>query len=130
MAGADFQIQLQKMNIKGEYLRRNTSLPDPAIANPKYGLIDPFFVKEGGYLNLEYPLNKNQELLYSIDFLHRTGNLSSGSALTDNSWVLRNRFGYNRYFGSGLIIKINIEYWNFTDFIHEVAVRTGAVFSF
>jgi hypothetical protein len=128
--GAHANVRFKAFTLRGEYLWRRTELStgtQPAL-QLKYGpradgTYYPYFDKEGMYVELEAPIVNRVDAVLRWDGLHRVGNVSRGSALTDDAGVLRYTAGLTIAIYRGLRIKLNGEYYDFRDFKNEIALH-------
>lgn len=133
--GADAYLRLGQLTLRGEYLVRRTELalgtrPEQRF---RYAFTDPsknFFVKDGFYVEAEYPILPSFEVLVRFDGMRRLGNVLASSALRSESAVLRTTVGVNFVVYQGLRLKLSGELWDFSDFDDEVALHAGVVASF
>lgn len=133
--GADAYLRLGQLTLRGEYLVRRTEFalgtrPDQRF---RYAFTDPsknFFVKDGFYVEAEYPIVPSFEVLARFDGLRRVGNVLASSSLRSDSAVLRTTVGVNFVIYQGLRLKLSGELWDFSDFDDEVALHAGVVASF
>ncbi len=127
--GADLGFRLNKTNLRFEYLARRQDLDVTDQSRFKY-LSSPsadYFVKHGGFAELEVPLTSRFDLIGRGDFLARTGNVLKGSALQANSAILRYTIGTAFTIERGLRAKLSTEYWSFSDL--DLAGRRNALSS-
>lgn len=129
IAGADAHLRIHGLALRAEGLRRFTDFAVPAEAgalrfDPRGRSVD-FFVKDGFYVEAEYPFSPFFEAFGRVDGLHRYGNLPSGSLLRRRSAVLRYTPGVNFVFHPGLRLKLSAELWDFSDFADELALHAG-----
>lgn len=133
--GADLYLRIEQLTVRAEYLIRRTEFamgtrPDQRF---RYAFTDPsknFFVKDGFYVEAEYPIVPNFEVLARFDGMRRAGNVPAGSALRSESAILRTTLGVNFVIYQGLRIKLSGEFWDFSDFDDELAIHAGVVASF
>jgi cytochrome c553 len=124
--GADATVRLAMLIFRGEYARRKTDL-DPNAAGYPYALKDPFFVKEGYYVELEHPLGKYLNLVYRYDDLKRTGTPLPGAPaeMTSNSRFKRYTGGIVLTPAQNLVVKASWEYWDTSDFGRFNTIHAG-----
>ncbi len=133
--GADLYLRVEQLTVRAEYLIRRTEFamgtrPDQRF---RYAFTDPsknFFVKDGFYVEAEYPIVPSFEVLARFDGMRRSGNVPAGSALRSESAILRTTLGVNFVIYQGLRIKLSGELWDFSDFDDELAIHAGVVASF
>lgn len=136
LLGADFLVRFERWALRAEYLVRRTkmSLGDDPAATFRYGpgedgAYDPYFLKEGFYGELVFPLGP-LEGVARVDGLRRTGNVTLASELRSESMVLRYTLGTNIGLVRDWRIKLSGEYYDFSDFDDEVGVHLGVVGAF
>jgi len=134
IAGADAYLRVKKLELRGEYLIRRTemSLGDDPAARFKYGpksngKFDRYFLKDGWYVELLYPLHSRVELVGRFDGLRRMGNVPTTSLLRDRSEVFRYTLGTDISVGHGVRVKLSGEFYDFSDFKDEIAATLGVV---
>jgi hypothetical protein len=126
MYGADASMRLGPFTLRGEWAYRKTDLNPDASGYP-YQLVDPWFVKEGWYAELEHPLGKYVSMAYRYDELRRVGAPLPGSnaALTPDSSFVRWTAGAMITPTQNLFVKLTYEYWEPTDFPTFQAFHAG-----
>jgi hypothetical protein len=137
IAGVDLYARFGEFDLHAEYLLRRTELAlgeDPD-ARFRYGPGEDgdyadYFVKDGFYVEANWPLLTRLELVARVDGLRRSGNVLATSALRDLSAVLRYTGGFNIVFDGSVRLKLSGEFYDFTDFSDEVAANAGIVASF
>lgn len=136
LLGADFLVRFERWALRAEYLVRRTkmSLGDDPAATFRYGpgddgTYDPYFLKEGFYGELVFPLGP-LEGVARVDGLRRTGNVTLASELRSESMLLRYTLGTNIGLVRDWRIKLSGEYYDFSDFDDEVGVHLGVVGAF
>jgi hypothetical protein len=129
IAGTDLSVRVQRTAFRAEYLLRrqqfDTSNPDIfKYAVPAEG--GDFFVKQGGFLEVEQPLTSALNCSGRVDGLHWDGNVSNvpaGSAasfatavspLRKHASVTRETIGLAYAIERNFRLKGSIELWNFT----------------
>ena len=115
--GADLGFRFDKTNLRFEYLARREDLDVSDQSRFKY-LVQPnadFFVKHGGYAELEIPATQRLDLIGRADFLARFGNVLKESPLQARSGILRYTVGTAFTIERGLRAKLSTEYWSFSD---------------
>lgn len=117
IVGADLSIRLQRTNLRFEYLVRRQDLDVSTPAAFKYDVLPggDYFLKHGGYAELEVPLTRSLDVMGRFDFLWRSGNVAAESALQARSGVLRYTLGLAYTLERGLRIKYSTELWSFSD---------------
>lgn len=135
IGGLDVYLRFGELNLRAEYLIRRTEFglgSDPE-SRFRYAFTDDarnFFIKEGFYAEVEYPITEIIEVLYRFDGMRRLGNVPATSSLRSESAILRHTLGGNILVGRGLRLKLTAELWDFSDFRDEVAIHTGVVANF
>ena len=135
IGGLDLYVRLDALVLRGEYLLRRTEFAvgsDPE-ARFRFAFEDPdrnFFIKDGFYIETEYPFTSWLEAFYRFDGMRRTGNVPRASPLSSVSGVLRHTVGANVLLRRGVRIKLSAEAWDFSDFDDELAIHTGVVANF
>lgn len=125
--GADLAFRLGKTNLRFEYLARREQIDVSEPNRYKYA-IEPgadYFVKHGGFAELEVPASKGVDLLGRFAFLYRDGNVLTGSALSAKSAVVRYTAGTAVTLERNLRAKFSTEFWSFSD--TDSAGRRNAV---
>jgi hypothetical protein len=119
IAGGDLAIRLDRTNLRFEYLvrRQDLDLSDPSRFKYEVapGGADAYFVKHGGYAELELPVAKGLEVVGRFDFLYRSGNVLRDSPLQARSGVFRYTLGAAYALQRGLRLKYSSELWSFSD---------------
>ncbi|MFO0581219.1 MAG: hypothetical protein U0229_03015 [Anaeromyxobacter sp.] len=127
--GVDASMQLGKVVVRGEYAHRRTDLSTKA--SYPYELVDPWFTKEGFYVEAEAPLGGSFGVVYRYDELGRHGVPLPGSVgLSTNSHILRHTAGILFTPAPSTFLKLGWEYWmasDYTDF-HSVHLGVGGAF--
>jgi len=116
--GSDLTLRLDKTNIRAEYLARRTTFSTRDKSVFKYVVADnegDFFMKHGGYLEIEQALTPELDLLGRADGMIRVGNVEAASELTKNSSVFRYTVGMAYAIERGLRVKFSTELWQFSD---------------
>ena len=130
VGGADFVLQYKRIFWRSEYLVRRTEvfLGDDPASRFKYGPgadgeFDNFFIKDGFYSELEYPVSSKVDLIGRWDGMRRIGNVAANSRLRSESAILRYTAALAYKMKVGLRIKSSIEFYDFSDFEDEVAMH-------
>jgi hypothetical protein len=130
--GTHAVLRLGDVFLRAEYLNRKTKMyiGDTPEMDFKYGpgaggVYDPYFVKDGAYLEAEVPINKRLTLILREDGLRRRGNVLATSELRSESEVLRHTIGGTIALRSALRLKLSYEYYDFSDFENESVVHVG-----
>lgn len=118
IVGADLAIRINRTNIRAEWLARKQEfdVSDPTIFRygvPRTG--GDFFVKHGGYIEIEQPLTPKVDLLARVDGLYRKGNVVVTSPLRRQSAVSRLTLGMSFLLAPGYRVKVSGEIWDFSD---------------
>lgn len=135
--GGDLVFRIERFTLRGEYLVRRTemALGDAPADRFRYGpgpdgQFDDFFLKDGWYVEADYPVLEILELVARFDGLRRLGNVPIDSALAGDSTILRYTLGANVLLTRGFRVKVSAEYYDFSDFADEVALHAGLVGAF
>lgn len=135
--GLDLYARLSMINLHAEYLVRRTEMALGQDPNERFrygpgedGDYDPYFIKDGFYVESDFVLSERVELLARLDGLRRLGNVVINSPLRKRSGVLRYTAGVNFVLDGSIRIKINGEFYNFSDFDDEVALNAGVTAAF
>lgn len=130
--GAHAVVRIGDMFLRAEYLWRRTkmSLGDDPDARFRYapsanGTYDPYFVKDGAYVELEVPLGPRVTAIWREDGMRRRGNVVEGSAMRADSQIIRHTAGLAIAIRSALRLKLSYEYYDFSDFDDESVVHLG-----
>jgi hypothetical protein len=137
IGGADVSLRVMRTTLRAEYLlrRQQFDTSDPGIFQyavaPDRG---DFFVKQGGFVELEQPVASGLDLLGRVDGLYRVGNVLAGSPLTDKASVVRETLGLAYAIERNFRLKGSVEVWEFSYRDQgrdaELSVHVGAVGSF
>jgi hypothetical protein len=113
---ADATFRFSKLILRGEYAHRKTDL-DPTATGYPYGLLDPYFTKEGFYAEAEHPLGKYLNVVYRYEELRRVGSPLPGAPaeLSANSRFTRYTGGLVVTPASNVFVKASWEYWDTSD---------------
>ena len=130
--GAHLVLRVADVFLRAEYLTRRTKMAlgaDPA-SRFKYGPgpdgeFDPYFVKDGGHVELEVPLGDRFTAVLREDGLRRRGNVLVTSPLRKDSAILRHTAGVAIRLHASLRLKLSYEYYDFSDFEDEIVVHGG-----
>lgn len=133
--GADLFVRFEDLSLRAEYLIRRTELSAGSTpeARFRYRFEDPtktFFMKDGFYVEAEYPLAEWLETFFRFDGMSRKGNVAITSPLRSESAVLRYTLGGNFVVERGMRIKVSAELWDFSDFEDDLAIHAGVVANF
>lgn len=135
--GADLTFRYDRLNLRAEYLVRRTEMSLGANPAQRFrygpgedGEFDPYFLKDGFYVETDFPVVPWLELVGRFDGMRRLGNVPSSSALRKESLVLRYTAGANVVFERSFRLKLSGELYDFSDFDDELAVHLGLVGAF
>ena len=108
----DVAIPFWKATLRGEWALRRTRL-DPDAPGYAWEVVDPWFDKQGFYVELEHPLGRSSSVVARFDRLERLGVPVPGSsqALTPATRIDRATAGWVTSLGSSLYLKLSYEYW-------------------
>ncbi len=133
--GGHLVLRYRDLFLRFEYLNRKTKMEvnasedgeGPIFKNaPRAdGTYDPYFVKDGGYAELEMPLHKRLTLVLREDGLRRRGNVITTSELRSDSVVIRHTAGIAVGLGQSLRLKASFERYDFSDFSDESVIHVG-----
>lgn len=114
---ADATFRFAKLVLRGEYAHRKTDL-DPTATGYPFGLVDPFFTKEGFYAEAEHPLGNYLNVVYRYEELKRTGSPLPGAPaeMTADSRFRRYTGGLVLTPAANVFVKASWEYWDTSDF--------------
>ncbi len=129
--GTDASLQLGRLVLRSEYLRRRTEVAigaDPATRF-KYGpgvngRYSDFVIKDGFDAEAELKLAKFS-LIGRWDGLRRVGNVLANSDLRSRSAILRYTAGIAYKLSGALRLKTSVEWYDFSDFEDELAIHVG-----
>lgn len=115
--GGELSFRFDRTNLRFEYLARRQSLDisDPTIFKYDTAQNGDFFLKHGGYGELEVPVNRNIDLIGRFDFLYRSGNVPVASELSARSGIFRYTLGSAITIERGVRLKLSTELWSFSD---------------
>jgi hypothetical protein len=132
IAGADLFLRLDALVLRGEYLLRRTDTAPGSADAFRYRQTPgkDFFVKDGFYVEAEYPFTAWLEGFARFDGLRRKGNVALRSPLRSESAVLRQTVGVNVLIERSLRLKLSAEHWDFSDFDDELAAHVGITANF
>ena len=130
IAGAHVVLRVRDIYLRAEYLTRRTEMSLKAPDRFRYGpnsagVYDPFFVKDGGYAELEVPVGGRLTVIAREDGLRRRGNVLKGSVMTSNSRVIRSTGALAYEVAQALRLKLSYEYYAFSDFHNESVIHLG-----
>lgn len=130
--GAHLVVRLKEVFLRLEYLTRKTKMAmgdDPSsefkYGPDKNGVYDPYFVKDGGYVELEMPLSARLTAVLREDGMRRRGNVLKDSLLRSDSAVIRHTVAVAIGLGQSLRVKLSFERYDFSDFKDEDVIHVG-----
>lgn len=130
MVGVDLYTRIGRLNVRGEAMFRRTAIPDDP-ERFQQRLRDLFVQREGFYLQVDGPLSGIVEWLARVDGFRRAGPLLIGAALpSTDSTIMRGTAGLNLVPSTGIKMKLNYEFWRFSDFPDAHMLHTGLVGTF
>jgi hypothetical protein len=102
---------------------------DPA-AEFKYGpgpdgVYDPWFDKDGGYAELEFPITRRLTGVLREDGMRRRGNVLATSEMRADSEVVRHTVAVAYLLGHSLRLKLSFERYLFSDYPNEDVIHVG-----
>lgn len=117
IVGGDLSFRFNKLNLRFEYLLRRQEFDTSQPSRFKYDVPanGNYFLKHGGYGELEIPATRTLDLIGRVDFMYRSGNLPVASALQARSGVFRYTLGTAYTIERGLRAKFSTELWSFSD---------------
>jgi hypothetical protein len=128
--GVDAMVGLGPVTLRGEYAYRRTGLSSTAAY--VYEVPDPWFRKDGWYLEAEAPLTDRLAGVVRQDQLRRTGVPLPGAAagLTQDSRIDRTTAGLVYTPATSLFVKLGWEYWSPSGFqrFHSLHLGLGGAF--
>lgn len=131
LLGADAHFRAYGLVVRAEVLARRTEIGTEASSLRFLPTSDEeFFIKEGFYIEVEYPFTSWFEAFARWDGMRRFGNLPSSSPLRRESAILRYTPGVNVILHRSIRFKLSGEYWDFSDFPDELAFHFGLVGNF
>ena len=74
-----------------------------------------YFLKHGGYGEVELPITRSLDVMGRFDFLFRSGNVTVDSPLQAKSGIFRYTLGLAYTLERGVRIKYSTELWSFSD---------------
>lgn len=130
--GAHFVARIGDLFLRLEGVTRRTemSLGESPMERFRYGpgsdgTFDPYFIKDGGYAELEVPAGKYVTLIWREDGLRRRGNVMMNSQMRSDSVLVRHTGGAAIALKQSLRLKLSYEYYDFSDFEDESVVHVG-----
>jgi len=135
--GGDVVLRVARWTLRAEYLVRRTrmDLGDDPTTGFRYGpgadgTYDPYFLKEGFYVETSFPVGEVVELVGRVDGLRRRGNVPVTSLLRSDSALVRYTAGGNLRLHDGWRLKLSGEFYDFSDFEDELGLHLGVVGAF
>jgi len=135
--GADLVLRVDRWALRMEYVARRTKmdLGDNPGETFRYGpgadgTYDPYFLKDGFYVETTFPVGSLFEMVGRVDGMRRVGNVPVTSPLRSRSAMLRYTVGTNLRFDRSWRVKLSAQYYDFSDFKDEVGVHLGVVGGF
>jgi hypothetical protein len=132
IGGVDLLVQISRVFLRAEYLVRRTEMAlgtDPSLrfkyGPGKDGKFDPYFLKQGFYVELEVPISDRIDGIVRWDGLRRQGNVLRTSDLRSDSALLRYTAGASIRVRGATRIKLSGEFYDFSDFADEVAIHVA-----
>lgn len=130
--GAHLVFRIKDAFLRMEYVTRRTKMylgPDPSMEF-KYGAesngtFDPYFTKDGGYVEFEAPITQRLTAVLREDGMRRRGNVEVDSPLRSDSAILRHTVGVAIGIYQSLRLKLSYEYYDFSDFKDEQVIHVG-----
>jgi hypothetical protein len=115
--GGDVTFRIDRTNLRFEYLarRQEFSTADPDALKYVLAPNGDFFMKHGGYAEIEHPLTHDVDIIGRADGLFRVGNVDATSQLRRLSNILRYTIGTGIAVDRGLRLKLSTELWQFSD---------------
>ena len=115
--GADLSFRIDRTNFRFEYLVRRQDLDVSSLERFKYEVVPggDYFLKHGGYGEVELPITRSLDVMGRFDFLFRSGNVSVESPLQARSGIFRYTLGLAYTLERGVRIKYSTELWSFSD---------------
>jgi hypothetical protein len=116
IGGADVWLRAGRTNVRAEWLVRRQELDTSTPALFKYALPasgGDFFVKHGGYAELEQPLGPGVDAIARVDGLLRVGNIAAASPLSNDALLVRYTLGASIVVARGVRVKVSPELWQF-----------------
>jgi hypothetical protein len=135
--GGDLVLKIEQWVLRMEYLVRRTQMALPADPSTAFrygpdadGHYDDYSLKEGWYLETEYPVAPGLDLVGRFDGMRRRGNVAASSELRSDSLLLRYSLGLAWSPMAWLRVKSSVEAYDFSDFSDELTVHLGLVGAF
>ena len=137
LLGADMALRWGDWSLRTEYLLRRTKMAISSNPAEQFhygpgadGRYDPYFLKEGWYIESEYRVAEDWIVVGRFDGMRRRGNVPVGSKLRKDSLVLRYTAGLAWRIHTNVRLKLSGEVYDFTDFEDDVALHLGLVGAF
>ena len=108
---------LDRINLRLEYLvrREDLDVSDPSRFKYDVPTGGNYFLKHGGYAEVEFPVTRDLDMIGRFDFLYRTGNVLTTSELKARSAVVRYTLGTAYTLERGYRVKLSGETYSFSD---------------
>lgn len=130
LAGVDLYTRIGQVNVRGDLMMRRTAIADRP-EQYRQALVDLFTQREGFYVEVDAPATRWLEWLVRLDGFRINGPVRIGSRLPDGeSTITRGTAGINLIPTAAIKLKLNYEYWKFSDFEDEHLIHTGLVGTF
>ena len=115
--GADLAFRFDRTNLRLEYLVRREQIDVSDPTRFKYDVASggDYFLKHGGYAELELPVTRDLDMVGRFDFLYRSGNVLATSPLLAHSAVTRYTLGSAYTVERGYRVKLSGEAYSFSD---------------
>lgn len=115
--GADLAFRFDRLNLRFEYLvrRQDLDVSEPTRFKYEVAASGDYFLKHGGYAELEVPLTRDLDAIGRFDFLYRSGNVLTASTLQARSAVVRYTLGTAYTIERGYRVKLSTEAYSFSD---------------
>ena len=137
IVGADLVLRIGDFDLRAEYLVRRTSFAlgsNPAqrfrFGPDSDGQFSDYFLIHGFYAEGSLRVIDELELILRADGLFRDGNVPRTSQLRSESAVLRYTAGLQVFIGDYVRLKLQGEFYDFSDFEDEVAIGTAIAAAF
>ena len=131
LVGLESFFRFGKVYLRGEVLERRTEMDIGENPEERFkygpgldGKFDPYFLKQGFYGELEFPVGP-LDFVLRADGLRRLGNVPQASALRSNSAIVRYTVATSIAITGALRLKVSGEQYDFSDFDDEKVVHVG-----
>jgi hypothetical protein len=132
IGGLELYARFGPVILRAEAIGRRTALDRTATGYP-FQLVDPWFLKVGWYLQLDFQVHRLVTIVARSDGLHRFGEPLPGSELTSTSaGVQRQTLAILVRANDNVAIKADYELWTFsgTDYPTRHLARVGLVLGY